>query len=55
VLRRAHLEVLDQPDLADIDDVTVDDITTDADGRSVLYLRSRRTSLPFPDEFRRAE
>ena len=54
-LDRPIAEVLDQPDLADIHDVIVDDIMTDADGRSVLYLRSRPTSLPFPDEFRRAE
>ncbi|MEP2723050.1 hypothetical protein [Roseibium sp.] len=50
-LDRPIAEVLDQPDLADIDDVIVDAITIDADGRSVLYLRSRPDPLPFPTNF----
>lgn len=46
--------VLGQPDLFDIEDVMIDSIVTDAEGRSVLYLRSRPTSLPFPDEYQDA-
>lgn len=44
--------VLGQPALADIDDVMIDAIAKNAEDASVLYLRSRPTSLPFPDEFR---